>query len=116
MFFLPLHKLSMRMMKKLLVLFTILTLSMMAPATASANQMYVAGVMDFQSGDITVTCVERTLSITGAEGQTVQIVSLTGRVVFESIIDSPAKKFELDIPKGCYIIKVGSLVRKFSFR
>ena len=106
----------MRMIKKLLVLFTILTLSMMAPATASANQMYVAGVMDFQSGDITVTCVERTLSITGAEGQTVQIVSLTGRVVFESFIDSPAKKFELDIPKGCYIIKVGSLVRKFSFR
>ena len=104
------------MIKKLLVLFTILTLSMMAPATASANQMYVAGVMDFQSGDITVTCVERTLSITGAEGQTVQIVSLTGRVVFESFIDSPAKKFELDIPKGCYIIKVGSLVRKFSFR
>ncbi|MBR5350746.1 MAG: T9SS type A sorting domain-containing protein [Prevotella sp.] len=104
------------MIKKLLVLFTILTLSLMAPVTASASREYVAGVMDFQSGEITVSCVERTLSILGAEGKTVQIVSLTGRVVFEAVIDSPAKKFELDIPKGVYIIKVGSLVRKFSFR
>jgi hypothetical protein len=106
----------MRMMKKLLVLFTILTLSLIAPVTASANQIYVAGVMDFQTGEVTVSCAQGTVTIMGAEGLTVQIISLTGRVVFEETIDSPAKKFVPDIPKGCYIIKVGSIVRKFSFR
>ena len=34
----------------------------------------------------------------------------------EEQIASPAQKFELNIPKGCYIVKVGNVVRKISVR
>ena len=36
--------------------------------------------------------------------------------LLEQQIDSPAQKIELNIPKGCYIVKVGSVVRKIAVR
>ena len=45
-----------------------------------------------------------------------EVVSLTGRRLLEQQIDSPAQKIELNIPKGCYIVKVGSVVRKIAVR
>ena len=31
-------------------------------------------------------------------------------------IDSPAQRIDLNVPKGCYILKVGKVVRKVSLR
>ena len=56
------------------------------------------------------------LSVTGAEGEVLEVVSLTGKRVMEERISSPAKQIELNIPKGCYIVKVGDVVRKVSVR
>jgi hypothetical protein len=44
------------------------------------------------------------------------VVSLTGKRVMEERISSPAQQIELNIPKGCYIVKVGDVVRKVSVR
>ena len=54
------------------------------------------------------------VSITGAQGETLEVVSLTGRKVMTVKIESPAQKVELNIPKGCYILKIGKTVRKVS--
>ena len=56
------------------------------------------------------------LLVTGAEGCTLEVVSLTGKKVLSVEISSPAQKIELNIPKGCYIVKVGKVVRKVSVR
>ena len=106
----------MRMMRRILVLLSILTLSMSAPLTADANQVYVAGVMDAQDSEITISYAQGVLYVTGGEGKTVEVVSLTGKKVTEMPVENPVQKFQLDVPKGCYIVKVGSVVRKISVR
>ncbi len=64
----------------------------------------------------TLTYTDGVLYITGAEGCTLEVISLTGKRVIEEQITSPSQKIELNIPKGCYIVKVGDLVRKVSVR
>jgi len=56
------------------------------------------------------------VSITGAQGETLEVVSLTGRQVMAVKIDSPAQRVELNVPKGCYILKIGKVVRKIQVR
>ena len=80
----------------------ILALSMSVPVTTWA--------------EVSVTYTQGYLYVNDAEGKTLEIVSLTGRKVREEQINSPAQKIELSIPKGCYIVKVGSVVRKISVR
>lgn len=66
--------------------------------------------------EVSINVDGQTVTISGAQGQTLEVVSLTGRRVMTVKIDSPAQKFELNIPKGCYILKIGKVVRKVSVR
>ena len=56
------------------------------------------------------------VSIQNAQGMTLEVVSLTGRAIAQYRIDSPAQRIELNLPKGCYILKVGKVVRKVTIR
>ncbi len=89
-------------MRRLIMICAILALSMSVPVTTWA--------------EVSVTYTQGYLYVNDAEGKTLEIVSLTGRKVMEEQINSPAQKIELSIPKGCYIVKVGSVVRKISVR
>ena len=107
----------MRMMKRLLILSFSLAVLWLVPVTASAAPAYFAGVMELseeQESDVIYS--EGMLTITGAEGQVLQIVTVTGKVVLHKRIDSPEQKIELNIPKGCYIVKVGKVVRRVYIR
>lgn len=108
----------MRMKRSLLIISAILSFVLLAPATASSNVLwnYNAGIMESQDGVVTISFSQGTLYVTGGEGMTLEVVSLTGNKVMEQQVDSPAQKFELNIPKGCYIVKVGKVVRKVSIR
>lgn len=65
---------------------------------------------------ITLTVKGTTVQITGASGENVEIFNLTGVKVATIAIDSADKTFNLNLPKGCYILKVGKVVRKISIR
>ena len=94
-----------------------MALSCLVPVAANAAPAYLAGVMEMAAEqEITVTFNDGFLSVTGAEGQTLEIVSLTGKKIMDVKVESPAQKIELNIPKGCYIVKVGKVVRKISVR
>lgn len=56
------------------------------------------------------------LRITGAAGQELYIYNITGVRVMSLKIDGADKSYSLNLPKGCYIIKVGKVVRKISIR
>ncbi|MBQ2179861.1 MAG: T9SS type A sorting domain-containing protein [Prevotella sp.] len=63
--------------------------------------------------DVQISVSRQSVHITNAEGQVMEVISLTGRHVLSVRIESPAQRIELtNIPKGCYIIKVGKVVRK----
>lgn len=105
------------MIKRVLILSLIMAFGCLAPVAVGAATTYYAGVLDqVQDQDADVSYSEGTLSVTGAEGSVLEIVSLTGKKVMSVKIESPAQKFELNIPKGCYIVKVGKVVRKVSIR
>ena len=54
--------------------------------------------------------------VTGANGENMEIFNLTGVKVSSISIDSADKSLTLTLPKGCYILKVGKVVRKISIR
>lgn len=105
------------MTKRLLIISLTMALSCLAPVAIYASPAYLAGVMEMApEADSNVVYSDGNLLVTGCEGMTLEIVSLTGKKVMELKIESPAQKIELNIPKGCYIVKVGKVVRKVSIR
>jgi calcineurin-like phosphoesterase len=56
------------------------------------------------------------VTVSGAQGKKLEVVSLTGRLVAEYEIDAPVQRVELNLSKGCYILRVGKVVRKVSIR
>ncbi len=69
---------------------------------------------DFQNISISVS--ESVLHITGANGLVLQIFNVTGVRVMSIKVEGADKRYELNLPKGCYIVKVGKVVRKISIR
>lgn len=91
----------------------------------SASAMAAPMVMEMEMGIAEQVEQERTISLNvegnsvqvmGANGLTLEVVSLTGRHVASFKIESPAQRVELNIPKGCYILKIGKVVRKVTVR
>ncbi len=103
-------------MKKSLLIFSMsLTLMLAVPSLVTAITV-APGIEEFVDEDITITISGQTVTITGGQGQTLEVVSLTGRRVMTEKIESPAQKIELNVPKGCYILKIGKVVRKVTVR
>ena len=106
-----------RMVRRLLIFVLSVMCLSLAPMTVSAAPAYMAGVMEmYAEQEADVVYANGALLVTGAEGCTLEVVSLTGKKVLSVEISSPAQKIELNIPKGCYIVKVGKVVRKVSVR
>lgn len=103
------------MAKNILVLTFALFCAFSVPIIASAAEQEWS-IEQLDESGINITISQSTLHITGAAGMTLEVVSLTGRPVATIKIESPAQRVELNIPKGCYILKIGKVVRKVSVR
>lgn len=104
-------------MKRFAFIFSVvLAFAFSSPVRANALWVngYAAGVVDLQDMEVTISFSQGSIYVSGGEGMILEVVSLTGKKVMEQQIDSPSQKFELNIPKGCYIVKVGKVVRKVS--
>lgn len=78
-------------------------------------EMGVAEQME-QEKSVSISIDNNVVRVNGAAGMTLEVVSLTGRPVTTIKIDSPNQRVELNLPKGCYILKVGKVVRKVTLR
>ncbi|MGP1417299.1 T9SS type A sorting domain-containing protein [Prevotella fusca] len=94
-------------------LFTLL-LSVGAAAPMQARMATDLIEQDFQTASISV--VGNVLHVTGAEDELLSIYNVTGVRVMSVKVDGSDKRYTLNLPKGCYIVKVGKLVRKVSIR
>ena len=81
-------------------------ISMLAETERDGIEMSVSG--------ITLSIKDGNVTISGANGEVMEIFNLTGVKVSTIRIDSSEKTFALNLPKGCYLIKVGKIVRKIS--
>lgn len=82
----------------------------------SADAMSAVEVVEQSLQDISVTLVGNSLHVTGANGLTLKIYKVTGVCVQSFKVEGPDKRYELNLPKGCYIVQVGDVVRKISIR
>ena len=65
---------------------------------------------------ITITANGNTVRISGVNGEDIEVFNLTGTKVTTIKTDSSGKTFTINLPKGCYLLKVGKVVRKISIR
>ena len=104
------------MQKKILFL-TMTTLLTMSAPIAAMNMHFEMGVAEQVEDAAPVINFEGNIvSVNGGVGQVLEIISLTGRPVASYKIDSPSQRFDLNLPKGCYILKVGKTVRKVTIK
>lgn len=59
---------------------------------------------------------ESTLRITNANGMMLTIYNVAGVRVHAVKIEGMDKHIDINLPKGCYIVKVGKVVRKISIK
>jgi len=102
------------MSKSILSMIVVALLMVGTPASAMAGT--AVEIIDNDVPSISISIVGSGVRVTGANGLTLTVYNVTGVRVMSVKIDSPDKLCELDLPKGCYILKVGKTVRKISIR
>lgn len=73
-------------------------------------------IIDTDLQPVTINLQESTLRVVGASGQMLYIYNVAGVRVKSIKVEGDDKRIELNLPKGCYIVKVGKTVRKISIR
>ena len=103
----------MLMRKNILILAMMAFLSVPVLAVTMVVERGVAEQID---DEVTLSVEGNAVIVNGAQGEVLKVVSLTGRELAQYRIDSPAQRVELNLAKGCYVLKVGKIVRKVSIR
>ena len=106
----------MLMTKRLLILSMAVSMMLSVPVLVKAAEAEMLQTEQTLDDDITISVNGQWVTVNGAQGLTLEVVSLTGRQIKTIKIESPAQRIELNIPKGCYILKIGKVVRKVAVR
>lgn len=105
----------MRMKRRIYTfLFAIALLSFALPTTIKAETSLEMIEQDIHN--ISISVYGSVLRIEGANDEMLQIYNVTGVCVMSLRVDGQDKRYNLNLPKGCYIVKVGKVVRKISIR
>ena len=102
------------MLKNVLKMALAATLLAGTPMIVQANN--AIEILDNEPQGITINVRESVVQIVGANGETLHVYNVAGVRIKSIKIDGDDKRFELNLPKGCYILKVGKTVRKISVR
>lgn len=105
-------------MKKQILIFISACLMMAIIPAQAATMVMELGVAEQVEPErvITLSVEGNSVQVNGAQGMTLEVVSLTGRLIASYKIETPAQRVDLNISKGCYILKVGKVVRKVTVK
>lgn len=103
------------MTKKILFMVVAAICLLGVPSIASAAPSIEIIENDFQTVTISVNS-DGVLHVTGAAGEMLYVYNVTGVRVMSIKVDGTDRTYNLNLPKGCYIVKVGKTVRKISIR
>ena len=101
-------------MRKSILIFTMMAL--LAVPVLAVPMYLERGVAELIDDQVTLTIDGNVVYVNGAQGEVLEVVSLTGPQVAQYRIDSASQRVELNLAKGCYVLKVGKVVRKVSIR
>ncbi len=102
------------MARKLLIIPFVVALLFSIPAYSHTNT--AIEIIDIDNQEITISVKASTIHVTGAEGETMHIYNVAGVRVVSIKIEGMDRYYDLNLPKGCYIVKVGRITRKVSIK
>src|SRR5665647_2327905 len=101
-------------MKKIVAIF-VLALITFAPLAAQKVEKVVAAATTDTA--LSVIQTGKTLQLQNATiGEKMEVLSIVGVRIVEKKIESSNQSFTLELPKGYYIVKIGTAVRKISVK
>lgn len=100
-------------MKKIVLLFVTLMLFSASSVSFAANENET---IETSLQKAIKPIGNKEIRITGSDGEMLEVFNLTGIKVMEIRIDNTDTTLSLDLPKGCYILKVNKIVRKISIQ
>ncbi|MBR7029603.1 MAG: T9SS type A sorting domain-containing protein [Bacteroidaceae bacterium] len=103
-------------MKKTILIISLIFSLIAVPRVATAESLSLndpESVFAVQN-DVKIIVRGNTLRITGAAGMVVDIYNVTGQKVKSIRLGANDETINTGLPRGCYIVKVGDLVRKVS--
>lgn len=101
------------MMKYIYIFMLALSCTIACPADAIAST--AIEIIDMEQPIVSQTGTS-TLHVQNANGMVLYVYDVAGVIVKTIQIDGPDRHIDLNLSKGCYIIKVGKIVRKISVR
>lgn len=96
------------------ILSIIFTILLVVGNPVSVMSATVIDMIETDIQNISISVSGTTVKVSGAMGMTLSVYNVTGVRIKSIKVDGSDKQFELDLPKGCYILKVGKMVRKIS--
>ena len=108
------------MTKYILTTIMMAMLTLCAPVQVRANAAIEIIENDLQptAANITVNGGTNggTIRVSGANGKTMYVYNLAGVRIHSIKVEGADRTYDLNLSKGCYIIKVGTTVRKVSLK
>lgn len=86
------------------------------PLTAQAGHAIEIIEIENDLQQVAIAIDGTDLHVVNAQGETLQIYNVAGVCVETIKVDGDDKHYNLELSKGCYIVKVGKVVRKISIK
>lgn len=87
--------------------------SMIIPCGLISMQARAAiEVLELDNQNISITVSGSVLHVSGADGLVLKIYNITGVQVASFKVEGYERHYNLNLSKGCYLVKVGKVVRK----
>ena len=102
------------MTKNILKIAILAMLMVGAPVVAGAAPSIEISEIDMNTVEVSFDGTD--LYVNNANGMMLCIYNVAGVRVMQTRIEGPAKRVSLNLPKGCYIVKVGNVARKISVK
>lgn len=96
----------------LFILSAVLLLSVATPSVANS----AIEIIDVESQSVSISVNSSSIRVVGANGQMLYIYNVAGVKIMSIKVDGSDRYYDLNLPKGCYIVKVGKVVRKISVK
>lgn len=98
----------------LFILSAVLLLSVATPSVANSNS--AIEIIDVESQSVSISVNSSSIRVVGANGQMLYIYNVAGVKIMSIKVDGSDRYYDLNLPKGCYIVKVVKVVRKISVK
>ena len=110
-------KIRLNMMKKTIIITVLAAITIGVLPTKASNFEAVAdnGQTMVEENRISVNVQGSSVLVNGAAGYTMEVVSLTGRPVIKIKVENNSQRIDLNVNKGCYIVKIENQAKTNTF-